>query len=657
MKKNIILVIILFTTTTFISYGQENWIKKGDQNLENLFFADAIKDYEKAIKSGAKSENVYIGLAEAYYFNGMYTNANKWYTKAFELPNKTNFSADIYYRYVQSLKSQQNYDEADRIMNIMAQKYGQDNRVKLFIKNKNYLKDINNTPQGYEVFPIKGLNSAASDFGGAWFGKELVFTSARRNKVSNNIHYWTNSNFTKLFSATIDDNTGIAKDVKFFNTGLDSKYNESSAIFTNNGNVMYLTSNEINGAKSEKDQVNHVSIFKLIKDGNGKWGNPLKLSFNSTNYDDAHPAITPDGQWMYFVSDRNGGFGQSDIYRVRILSDGSFGIPENLGEQINTEGRETFPFISNDNILFFSSDGHPGLGGLDVFAVRIFENGEFGEVVNVGLTVNSSFDDFAFNIQKNKTGLVSSNRANGEGKDDIYFVRELSGLKYSFYQTIVGKVYDRKSNTAIQEAEIVFKDASGNTLAVVKTDINGEFKISDVENDKGYTIQVSNTDFNSVDIKIPLLQRSMNGVAFDIGLDKTVVAVVQPEVKLEKGDDLFKKLALKPIYFENNKAEIIPSASLELFQISEIMKVYPNLKIDIRSHTDSRGPESYNLVLSEKRANATKEWLVQSGIENFRITAKGYGDTMPVNSCTKNVKCSDAQYQENRRSEFIVVDL
>lgn len=635
--------------------------KYGDLLFEHLSFMDAIKSYEAAIKRGETSQEVYHRLADAYYNNGMYKDANKWYSKLLSnsQENSEFVSSDIYFKYVQTLKSDNNYEEADKVMDQMATKFKEDLRVKLYLADKNYLKNLKANPGAFTASLMERVNTEYSEYGAAMYKGHIIFASSQnRTDYYPGIHSWTNDPFTKLYSAPVYID-GYVGDSKPFSKNIEGKLNESTPTFSLDGQTMYFSSNNRDPLKKQEGII-RVELYKATLDSKNKWSNVERLPFNAPNSTTAHPAISPDGKWLYFVSDRAGSYGQSDLYRVKILEGGGFGTPENLGDKINTEGRESFPFISTNNILYFASDGRPGLGGLDIYGVKINDDDTFGDVINLGDSVNSSYDDFAFYLDPNcKFGFMTSNRPEGLGKDDLYFVREIDGINMELYQSIKGKVYDILSSNAIEGAKVVLYDSNHKKVDEIITDESGMYEFVDKVCSTSYTVGVDKSGYNTIELGLPSLNKS-NGAELDFGIEGGKGMSIDnliPGEGIKIGDDLFKVLKLDPIYFDLGKYYIRPDAERELYKVLEVMRKYPDMRIDVRSHTDVSGSEGFNYLLSQRRADSTVNWLVARGINRNRLTGRGFGFSVLVNECYKGVPCPAYKHQENRRSEFVVEDL
>jgi outer membrane protein OmpA-like peptidoglycan-associated protein len=407
--------------------------------------------------------------------------------------------------------------------------------------------------------------------------------------------------------------------------------------------------------KKRKD-VQNSTLLKIYKATivNATFINITELPFNSDQYNAAHPALSADEKTLYFASNMPGSLGQSDLYKVAINPDGSYGNPINLGNVINTEGRETFPVVTSDNEIYFASDGHPGLGGLDVFVSKLEKDENYKYVVNVGEPINSSQDDFGFLINENtRVGYVSSNREGGLGSDDIYKFKETKKIEYPCEQLLKGVVIDKTTGFPLANSKVTLSDANYKMLNELTTDNEGKFNFGAVVCDSNYYIKAEKSEYSTSEKSVIIPNESG---------ETTVALELDKEVKVVKiGDDLFKAFQIKQIYFDLDKSFIRQDAEVELAKILDVLEQYPTMEIDVRSHTDCRQTASYNLSLSDRRAKATRTWIIQKGISKSRITGKGYGESQLVNNCEcepKNISsCTEAQHQENRRSEFIITKL
>lgn len=643
MKKTLLFITIAFVTFPIAFYGQE---EKAADKYANYAFVDAIESYEDLVQKGYTSQEIYKNLGNANYYNANYPTAAEWYSKLMELED-AEIEAEYLYRYAQSLKSLKKYDESDKLMQKFESKKAKDYRVEKFNKNTDYLEKIEEMSGRYEIENLP-INSESSDFAPSFNRSMLIFSTARDTGItSRNIHKWNDKSFLNLYSSDLSEN-GELVNLKKFSKKLNTKTHESSTAFTKDGNTVYFTRNNSENGSFARDEegISRLKIYKATLE-NEEWENVTELPFNSDDYSVAHPTLNHDETILYFASDMPGTLGASDIFMVNINADGTFGKPKNLGKEINTEARETFPFITESNVLYFASDGHPGLGGLDVFATKI-EDLENIFIVNVGKPVNSQSDDFSFIInEKTGKGYFASNRSGGIGSDDIYSFTETSSIKLSCNSAISGTVKDEKTEGVIANAELSVLDENGAIIAKTFSEENGSFSMDGNCSKGSFKILASRENYEDG----MHFFETTTADAYDL-----TVLLTPIRKAAAVGTDLAKVLDLKPIYFDLNKSKIRPDAMIELNKILEYMKIYPNVKIAIGSHTDSRGRDGYNLSLSERRAKSTVDYLVSNGIDASRITGQGYGESKLVNRCSNGVKCSNAEHELNRRSEFIVVE-
>jgi outer membrane protein OmpA-like peptidoglycan-associated protein/tetratricopeptide (TPR) repeat protein len=643
--KNI--VYCLFLSVFFAQgFAQKTTIAKADKNYDRYAYVDAIDNYEKVAEKGYQDEKMFQKLGNAYYFRAELPQALKWYNQLFALyPNQ---EPEYFYRYAQTLKSAGDYTKADLMLVLFNEKTSSDKRGILFKENKNYLEEIKANSGRFQVVDA-GVNSEFSDYGSSFLGNKLVFASARdTGGVSKKVFKWTNKSFTNLYWSEMKPDGEMGKPERF-ERKINSKFNESTPIFTQDGQTMYFTRNNFIEGKRGRD-ANKNTLLKLYKatlDKEGQWSNVVELPFSSNEYSVAHPTLSTDEKMLYFASDMPGTLGQSDLFRVRINADGTYGAPENLGAEVNTEGRETFPFISNDNDLYFASDGRPGLGGLDVFVAKIEMDQSFYGIQNVGEPINSKQDDFAFLINaKNRNGFFTSNREGGKGYDDIY--RFVENRKLTCEQTLSGLVTDLDSKEIVPNAKMSLFDANFKPLQVTQTDAQGHYSFG-IDCGKTYYVRAEKDEYQTKEGSIK--SKSFSG-------SKDFPVVMERRIKpIGVGTDLAKTLDIPIIYFDLDKSFIRKDAAFELSKVLAVLQQYPEMKLEVRSHTDSRQTAKYNDKLSDNRAKATVEWLVKNGVNSVRLVGKGYGESQLVNHCADGIKCTEEEHQANRRSEFIIVSM
>ena len=639
--------VALLSSTSLLFAQPEKELEKANEMYKNFSYVDAIKIYERIAQKGFVNQEMLQSLGNAYYYNAEYKKALPWYEQLFQ-EGKYKVKPEYYYRYAQTLKSVGDYTQADKMMaKFVELTNANDTRAALFEENKDYRTVIKNNSGRFQLNNAS-INTENSEYGTALYGDKIVFAGATdARKAKHGVSQWTGESFYDLYEAEhFDQKLGSRKP---FSSSINTQFNESTPVFTKDGNTMYFTRNNYVNKKLGSDIENTIllKILRATKDKNGNWGDIVEVPFNSDQYNVAHPALSPDEKYLYFASDMPGSFGNSDIFRVEILGDNQYGTPENLGNIINTAGRESFPYISKDNVLYYSSDGIPGLGGLDIFAVKFNADGSTSKPVNIGMPGNSADDDFCFVFNSDsKIGFLTSNRPGGKGKDDIYSFHEDKPLLFSCQKNIKGIVKDAKTKAVIADAKVILSDKVMKEVSTDQSKTDGTFTFEKVNcNDSHYYLRGEKEKYETAEVNVTV---GKDEVVYEILLNPRQVAI-------EKGMDLAKVFEIKEIKFDFNKANIRPDAAVELTKIVEVMREYPKIKIDIRSHTDSRGADSYNLKLSDRRAKATLEWIVKQGIDRKRLKAKGYGETRLVNGCSNGVPCTEEEHQENRRSEFIVV--
>ena len=647
MKRQLLLCLAIISFLSNSGFAQKAKIAAADKKYSSYAYIDAIQTYERLAEKGYQSVEMFEKLGNAYYFNSDFEKAAQSYEKLYQLQSE--LAPEYFYRYAQSLKATGKEKEAATILAKFENKSSDDSRSKRLKNNTDYLEDIK-ANVGIYTIENAGINSKYSDYGSTIVDNKLIFTSARdTGGVGQRKHAWTGEHFTNLYAAGVNGELIPSNPVRY-DANVNSKFHEATPVFTKDGNTMYFTRNNYLDGKKGKD-ANKVMLLKIYKATlvNNRWTNVTELPFNSNNFSTAHPALSPDEQTLYFVSDRPGTIGQSDLYKVAINSNGTYGEPINLGVEINTEGRETFPFVTKDNQLYFASDGHPGLGGLDVFTTKINNDGSFGEVENDGAEVNSPKDDFGYyrDSEINK-GFFSSNRDGGLGSDDIYRFTSKDKCK----QILKGIVTDSATGETLAGVQLILLNKQYKVIAETTSDALGYYAF-DVNCRRTYHVRANKKDYTSKETKLSTPEVT-GETKLDIQLESTICRVAV-------GDDLGKCFGIKMIYFDLDKSNIRKEAALDLAKILDVLIQNPTMKLDIRSHTDCRQTAKYNMALSDRRAKATIAWLVSKGIDSSRLTGRGYGESQLINDCgcepTNASNCTEEQHQMNRRSEFIITAL
>ena len=639
--QKLLTILVMFLNIGF-GFSQTNDLIQADKNFDRFAYIDAREIYLKVVEDGYGSAEIYKKLGDTYYWNSEYDNASKWYLRLVEqFPEQT--TAEYYLRAAQSLKTQSDYLRSDQMMEQYTIVAGDNLISKNFKKNKEYLSEIAFQSKKYELVKTN-ISSATSDFGSAYYNGNIVFASAD-GTVGENRDLWTDQPYLDLFVAT-RDSLGQLSEKEPLSDKINTKYHESSAVFTQDGEVIYFTRNNYaQGDRKpgrDKQRTVRLKLYTSTKDSLGNWTDAVELPFNSQEYSTAHPALSIDEKRLYFSSDMPGSYGMSDLWYVNISQDGTYGLPINLGADVNTETRESFPFISRNGNLYFSTDGRPGLGGYDVFSAPISELGDIGAIVNVGSPANSNQDDFNLIIEEDlNLGYVSSNRDGQQGSsdDDIYRIQF-----YNCSIDITGVVVDSETDKPIAGATVILLDENNKQISELIASDKGTFSFPGRDCETQYTVRALKDGFET------------NEELFTTPSKTEKLSLVIPLTPVDPcpPNDLGCRLTLLPIYFDFDKSFIRPDAAIELAKILAAMRQYPELIIHIESHTDARGKDIYNEKLSGRRAQSTKKWLIANGIAASRLSAKGYGEYDLVNDCKDGVECSEQEHQLNRRSMFII---
>jgi outer membrane protein OmpA-like peptidoglycan-associated protein/cell division septation protein DedD len=621
--------------------NSERNIFLANKNYSTNSFDKAQAKFLDLVKRGKESKKILLYLANSYFNNSQYEKAVIWYNKLIS-KYADELEPEVFYKASLCFKSQGAYELSDTLLEKYIEKT--DNIVikDYFRKNPNYLEKIKQNALPFGITPTI-ISSENSDFGPSFFGNDKLFFSSTKNSTGNKEFEWSGEPFLDLFVADLDS-IGNLSNPQMISGQVNTEYHESSAIVTRDKKKMYFTRNNFTKGKLGKDKYKQVNlkIYSAESDDGKEWSNITELPFNNDNFSCAHPALSLDEKRLYFTSDMPGTFGNSDIWYVDLFDDGEYGEPINLGPQVNTEFRESFPFISESNILYFSSDGWIGLGGFDIYYTSIDQKGFPVMSKNIGEPVNSKLDDFGF-IYKDSIdiGYFSSNRKGiwGSKSDEIYKVRRSNCNVY-----ITGVVTDEVTNKPISNTVLKLIDDEGKVVSEKKTDKDGVYKFDDAVNcSNNYEIEVLKEPgykSNYAKIEIP---NNTNKVVKDISLNW---------IKNCDPYDLICLLNINPILFDLDKYYINSKAAKELKKVYVALMKYPEIKIEISSHTDSRGSNEYNQKLSVKRANETKNWLVKRGIDPSRLITNGYGEFDLENYCNDNIECEEDEHQVNRRSVF-----
>jgi len=649
LLKYTLLALTLLSSS--ILCAQERTVKKISKDYNNLEYIKTSEILLEVAENGYESKNLLQKLGNSFYFNNKMEGAAKWYGKLMAL--EEDIDPEYYFRYAQALKFIENYQEADKWMQKFNETNPSDSRAKAFVSKDNYLSLIEASSTKDISIKNLNINSPLSDFGTTQYKDQIIIASTRGG---GKLYKWNEQPFLDLYSAQKQDD-GSYVNVLPFSDIVNTEYHESTASFSPDEETMYFTRNNFYQKKLGTDDknTNRLQMFRARAQDNNNWDDVQPIHFNSDDYSVAHPVVNASGTKVYFASDMPGTVGQSDLYVASINEDGSLGDPTNLGKAINTEGKESFPFINAKGDFYFSSNGFPGLGGLDVYVIRDFENTMTNSmsqnfiVENVGKPINSAQDDFGYyeNLDT-KEGFFTSNRDGGKGDDDIY-----SFTIPECAQVVEGTVKDIETMELLSQAIVTLFDGEGTQLQQITVGDDAAYKFEGLACEKTFLVRGEKETYASTEKRFTTPNKKQ----------KTEIELLlkKDKVKLEPCADLAKILDISIIYFDFDRFNIRSDAEVELQKVLAVLNQYPTMTIAIRSHTDCRGTVAYNEKLSNDRAKSTRQYFIDKGIAVNRLTAIGYGESRLINDCgcepSNNSNCSETEHQLNRRSEFIITSL
>ena len=726
-------------------------LKAGNREFERMSYVEAVRKYEQFLseaKNGDKDiPEALSKLAFCYKKLQDSRNAERVYRLLFE-DFKSILDSKEYLYFAQVLASNSKYRESQQYYAQYGQLQATDLRAKNFtvayMDRSNFYRDS----ALYQIRYVDELNSRQADFSPMFYGKGIVFVSARNesgfvkrvfmNNQTPFLDLYTYPDTSSLFSMK-KSFTGAAKlsgesaevktvdNMEVFSKKLNSKYHEGPmTFFKDERQLIFTRNNSLSGSSNDKssDGVNKLKLYSARFDGD-KWDHVEELPFNSDEYSCGHPALNREDTKLYFVSDMPGGFGGTDIY-VAEYKGGAWGVPVNLGSDINTEGNEMFPFIDEYNNLYFSSDGHAGLGGLDMFYVELENDKPLALPENLGTPLNSEKDDFGIitDGERNK-GLFSSNRLRGYSDDNIYaFNRKCREINILVYDANTGDVLEAAEVRLIKygvNQDLYMTDSYGKVSLCMDTGLDYQFKVfkdgyetstvgyeslmngegnygeikvmlessklplvkgtirSELTNEPiaGATVVLTNTRDESTETVItgkdgkyefqPVKKGKyvVSAVKENYATNTEEVGKIKPKKNEQESyeqnlgmiaaGDIFR---IENIYYDYGKSEIRKDARKELMTtVLPVLKKYPEIVIEIRSHTDSRSSTEFNQELSQSRARSVVEFLASHGVEMERMQFAGFGESMLVNECADGVNCSEKKHQQNRRTEFKVLNV
>jgi peptidoglycan-associated lipoprotein len=560
----------------------------------------AYRNVYTQLKDRDKKAAVQLKIAEAFYRIGQYRQAESYFKSAiFKDPS----DMSTFLKYAEVLRANGKYDEAIKNYQKFLASSPKDLRALNGITSCKTIKDLLNNVTSYKIENLKDINSRFSDYGAVYPGlieTELVFASAREDatgKKKNNVAGEYNADIYRSVFNAEKKRWDLPRRVDESNM-VNTIDEEGTPTYDRSGNTLYFTR-----SISEKGADARVGIFESML-LSGTYGRAVKLSIGNDSLLAAHPSVSKEGDKIYFVSNRPGGFGGNDIWMAEKSGESKWGEPRNLGPQINTPGNEVFPFIRDNGELYFSSDSQVGLGGLDVFRATPTDKDHW-KVENMGVPINSTGDDFAISFYPGEEkGLFSSFREGSRG-DDIY-----SFLKPPRTYEVEGKLYNRESGAPVDGVSVRLIGTDGTMLRLKSENAAFKFKLKPgVE----YLVTAFKKGFLNA-------KASLSTIAFDQGKTFSVRMELTPVDQPVRIDNIF---------YEFGKWNLMPESLASLDTLVSLLKENPTVAIELMAHTDCRGNDADNLVLSQKRAQSVVDYLITKGIQQGRLTAKGYGEKIP----------------------------
>ncbi len=679
MKYLNIIVLLVIVLSTQCTIAQKK--SRGDRFFDNGDYQNAALQYEQELNREGNTKHLLQQISVCYYNIFQFRTA---------------------YRYLKSLTSGRFYEKDKGYDNAFNFKmYHVLSALGEYEKSLTFLDKytINNTTVGIdkmdaieiiEAFKLKdddytienaGFNSKeAAEFGAIKRDSIIYFTTDRKPYHATDKKYnWTHRSFLDIYQVSVDENNVPKDQPKPISKKINSKLHEGNFCFSSDGNTMYFSKSNSEKGKKKFDSIrnNAIHLYKSTQ-LDSVWSTPEKLPFNDVSYSVEHPVLNFEGTRLYFASNMPGGFGGFDLYYVDILGKNTYGDPVNLGPTINTEHREQFPFVSKEEHLFFSSNGHLGLGMMDVFVSELKEEG-FTQPVNLGAPINSRFDDFSLSYYNDTDGFFASNR--NKVNDDVYSFSQIGPIFRKTYTTRF-EVRDFKTERYIPNANVGLYTTKINKEEIYKNTLDsiGGFTVSIFPGAYEFTAEASGYSSKTNVVRVKEREEETYIIYLEKESGITIIKPDEPAVTLptkgpkgketltseqmramlladtfgppviEKNGKLY--FDLPPIYFDYDKWNIRADSKKVLDEFALKLDKYKSVHIHISSHTDKRGSDNYNKVLSEKRAESSRNYLALEGYVNARrMEFDGFGESQPLIDC-KDHECSEAEHQINRRSEF-----
>ena len=645
-----LLILILICVLPLGAFSQKLTTKVADKSFNEGAYIEAIQLYGYAYEKDTTENYVVKQLAEANRQVGNTPQVEHWLKI---LIGRGQQQPEDLFNYAQALKSNGKYLLAQHWLKEYSILRPDDGRINMQESLLEYMQLLRRDSVNYEIRNLS-LNTHGSEMGPAFYKDQFVFSSTSIENNSGAIYKWNDLPYLHLYSAKIDSISGNLTIPEPFAPKLKTAYHDGPVSFDQENDIIYFTRNNFVKGKASKSKAGEVNLKIFVGKLEGdEWKLTNGFSYNSNEYSVGHPSIDKNGTILYFASDMPGGYGQSDIYTSEH-SNGQWSKPLNLGPKINTEGNEFFPFTSNDGILYFASDGHGGLGGLDLY-FSVPESGIFTTTQNMGFPVNSPKDDFGLALDSTgMKGYFSSNRSQGKGDDDLYF------LKINRVPVFIrGVIKDFGTRDVLADATVSVIDEDGKTILTTITRADGQFGF-EVNKGQQYIVSVTKEFYLENESQVATLSlRHNDEVTSEIFLEQEIEETADnapAPINMEEEDGVpLQVVELEYINYDLDKSVIRKDAAAILDKLIAYMIEFPDLEFRIESHTDSRGSDEYNMKLSEKRALAANDYIISKGIDSNRLRHIGHGETRLLNNCGNGIVCDEPQHEVNRRSIVKVV--
>ncbi|SMG36766.1 OmpA family protein [Sphingobacterium psychroaquaticum] len=616
--------------------------KRADDLFNRLEFSKALPIYERLANAKKVKVGDFEKIGQGYLYLKQYELAENWYARAIQTEGH---SKDALLGYAEALKQNGKYAEAKVQFQNYSARFGSSEKIQIELAGCDSATVWMANPLNYKLKNEKGINTDLSEFSAVPASNGVLYAAEPKMGGSGR-SAMTGQGYLKVFAASRND-ANLEMPTIMAGSFNGAAYHVGPILPNRNEDALYVT-RTYPGKDAEKFKAEGVRFkkqnleLKIYKKNGNDWSEEDFAYNNVKEYSLGHAALSDDEKTLYFASDMPGGLGGVDIWFSTLQADGSWGKPVNAGREINSAGDEMFPTVLG-NKLFYSSNGFPGMGGLDLFVAE-GSNGNFKGRKNLQYPLNSASDDFSYVVAatdagSNVYGYVSSNRIGGVGSDDIY---SFNYTKPKIKIILNGFTYDKKTRAILEDSRVSLLGVSGDIIARKLSDGKGNF-VFELDAGTAYRVNAEHTGYMSDSTRVAAVYPQRDTVI-------NVALYLQPMYKA--GD----KIVLENIYYDFDKHNIRKDAADILDHLVRVMRDNPTMKVELSSHTDSRGSDSYNMRLSQNRATSAVEYVISRGISRDRIIAKGYGETRLVNKCSNGVSCTPAEHQANRRTEVEVLE-